>query len=46
MNKIYTLLIILVLGCVSCGDFLEEDSQILSYVTSVEELDELLVGSV
>mgnify|MGYP000066883647 CR=1 FL=1 len=25
MNKIYTLLIISVLGCVSCGDFLEED---------------------
>lgn len=45
MNKIYTLLIILVLGCVSCGDFLEEDSQTLSYVTSVEDLDELLVGS-
>ena len=36
MNKIYTLLIISVLGCVSCGDFLEEDSQTLSYVTSVE----------
>ncbi|WP_065218178.1 MULTISPECIES: RagB/SusD family nutrient uptake outer membrane protein [Butyricimonas] len=45
MNKIYTLLIILVLGCVSCGDFLEEDSQTLSYVTSVDDLDELLVGS-
>lgn len=45
MNKIYTLLIILVLGCISCGDFLEEDSQTLSYVTSVEDLDELLVGS-
>ena len=45
MNKIYTLLIISVLGCVSCGDFLEEDSQTLSYVTSVEDLDELLVGS-
>ena len=44
MNKIYTLLIISVLGCVSCGDFLEEDSQTLSYVTSVEDLDELLVG--
>ena len=39
MNKIYTLLIILVLGCVSCGDFLEEDSQTLSYVTSVEDLE-------
>lgn len=45
MNKIYTLLIILVFGCVSCGDFLEEDSQTLSYVTSVDDLDELLVGS-
>ena len=45
MNKIYVLLIILAFGCVSCGDFLEEDSQTLSYVTNVDDLDELLVGS-
>ena len=28
----------------SCGDFLEEDSQTLSYVNSIEDLDELLIG--
>ena len=31
--------------CVSCSDFLEERSQDLAYVTSLADLDELLVGS-
>ena len=29
----------------SCRDFLEEQSQDLAYVTSINDLDELLVGS-
>ena len=45
MKKIQILMIIILLGCFSCGDFLEEDSQTLSYVTSVDDLDELLIGS-
>lgn len=45
MKKIRILFIAVLLGCFSCGDFLEEDSQTLSYVTSVKDLDELLVGS-
>lgn len=45
MRKIQILFVIVLLGCFSCSDFLEEDSQTLSYVTGIDDLDELLVGS-
>lgn len=44
MRKLLAIWMIALLGS-ACGDFLEEDSQTLSYVNSVEDLDELLVGS-
>lgn len=45
MNKVYILLISLLFLSVSCSDFLEEESQDLAYVTSLSDLEELLVGS-
>lgn len=44
MSKIYLFLALLVLGTVSCGDFIEEYSQNLSYVNTVEDLEEVLIG--
>ena len=46
MKTIYKLLLALVLSStiISCSKFFEETSQNLAYVTSVDDLDELLVG--
>ena len=44
MNRYICLILVFFLG-VSCRDFLEEQSQDLAYVTSINDLDELLVGS-
>lgn len=44
MNRYICLIFVFFLG-VSCRDFLEEQSQDLAYVTSINDLDELLVGS-
>ena len=44
MNKIYLFLVLLFLGTTSCSDFLEEYSQNLSYVNTIDDLDELLMG--
>lgn len=45
MNKIYLYLIALLVIASSCGDFLEEESQNLSYVHSTQDLNELLIGN-
>lgn len=45
MNKIYLYVIALLWVTSSCGDFLEETSQNLSYVHSTQDLDELLIGN-
>ena len=45
MNKIYLYVIALLLITSSCGEFLEETSQNLSYVHSTQDLDELLIGN-
>ena len=45
MNKIYLYVIALLLVTSSCGEFLEETSQNLSYVHSTQDLDELLIGN-
>ncbi|MBS7196697.1 MAG: RagB/SusD family nutrient uptake outer membrane protein [Bacteroidales bacterium] len=44
MSKIYLFLALLFLGTTSCSDFLEEYSQNLSYINTVDDLDELLLG--
>ena len=44
MNRYICLMFVFFLG-VSCSDFLEEQSQDLAYVTSINDLDELLIGS-
>lgn len=44
MSKIYLFLALLFFGSTSCSDFLEEYSQNLSYVNTVDDLDELLLG--
>jgi len=44
MKNVFYLWITLVCVCFSCGDFLEEYSQNSSYVESVDDLDELLLG--
>ena len=43
MNKIYLYVIALLLVVSSCGDFLEEASQNLTYVESTQDFDELLI---
>lgn len=43
-NRLYSVLLLLVFA--SCGNFLEEYSQNASYVTGVDDLDELLLGEV
>ena len=45
MNKIYLYVIALLLVASACGEFLEEDSQNLTYVHSTGDLDELLIGN-
>lgn len=45
MNKIYLYVIGLLWVTTSCGDFLEETSQNLSYVHNTQDLDELLIGN-
>ncbi|WP_176555150.1 MULTISPECIES: RagB/SusD family nutrient uptake outer membrane protein [unclassified Butyricimonas] len=45
MNRIYLYVIALLLVTTSCGEFLEEESQNLSYVHSTQDLDELLIGN-
>lgn len=45
MNKIYLYVIALLVATSSCGDFLEEESQNLTYVHSTKDLDELLIGN-
>ena len=45
MNKIYLYVIALLLVVSSCGDFLEEASQNLTYVESTQDFDELLIGN-
>lgn len=40
MNKIYLYVIALLLVVSSCGDFLEEDSQNLTYVESTQDFDD------
>ena len=45
MNKIYLYVIALLLVISSCGEFLEEESQNLSYVHTTQDLDELLIGN-
>ena len=46
MKKILAILFsgVLLAGLPSCGDFLEEYSQTLSYVDDLSDLDELLIG--
>lgn len=44
MKNILYLLVVLFFFCSSCGDFLEEYSQNSTYVESVDDLDELLLG--
>ena len=47
MKTVYSYMLCLLLGCGicgGCGDFFEEKSQNLFYVTDVSDLDELLVG--
>ena len=47
MNKIlYYPIVLLFFLCSSCGNFLEEYSQNSSYVESVDDLEELLLGEV
>lgn len=49
MKTVYSYMLCLLLGCGicgGCGDFFEEKSQNLFYVTDVSDLDELLVGEV
>lgn len=43
MKKILYLIVFLVFGW-SCSDFLEEDAQNLTYVNSLNDLDQLLIG--
>ena len=43
MKKILYLIVFLVFGW-SCSDFLEEDAQNLTYVNSIDDLDQLLIG--
>ena len=38
------ILVLILLACVACGDFLEERSQNMAYVENVSDLDELLIG--
>lgn len=45
MKKIIAYTLALLFGLSSCGDFLEESSQNLSYVNSLQDLDELLIGN-
>lgn len=45
MKNILYLSVVLFFFCSSCGDFLEEYSQNSTYVESVDDLDELLLGS-
>lgn len=45
-NLYIGLLVFLCTGLCSCGNFFEETSQNLSYVSGVSDLDELLVGEV
>ena len=44
MNKIYLFLTLLTIGFTSCGDFIEEYSQNLSYVNTMDDLEETLLG--
>ena len=43
MKKILYLVVFLVFGW-SCSDFLEEDAQNLTYVNSIDDLDQVLIG--
>ena len=45
MKYILSYMIAFLLLASSCGDFLEEDSQNLSYVESIQDLNELLIGN-
>ena len=45
MKRYFIGIWILLLGLVSCSDFLEEESSEYAYATSCKDLNELLVGS-
>lgn len=44
MSKIYLFLVLIIVGATSCGDFIEEYSQNLSYVNTMDDLEETLLG--
>ncbi len=46
LNIIYLLLMVAGFSFTSCNDYLEETSQDLSYINSLDDLDELLLGEV